>query len=171
MTLRKGSVVQGSPQDELVIVRHRPGHSRRALLWRLLSLLIVAAAAFAAAWFYNYDTVKQLQAERNTLQASLKNNQSSIDMLSQQVGILEKGGQVDRQAADSVRESIRSLEDQVDDLEEELAFYKSIMDPTAVQKGLKIDCWLRLRENMNLDKVCTMNQMMLITLGNWKTTL
>ncbi len=138
MTLRKGSVVQGSQQDELVIVRHRPGHARRALFWRLVSLVVVAAAAFAAAWFYNIDTVKRLRAERDTLQSSLQNNQASIDMLSQQVGILEKGGQVDRQAADSVRESIRSLEDQVDGLEEELAFYKSIMDPAAVTKGLKI---------------------------------
>jgi len=138
MTLRKGSVVTGSEQDELVIVRHRPGYARRRMLVRLFVMVLVAAVSFGVAWFYHLDAMKKLVKERDMLRQAMNMNESSISTLTRQVGILEKGGQVDRQAADTVRSSIRSLEDQVDDLEEELAFYKSIMDPAAVQKGLKI---------------------------------
>ncbi|WP_221792919.1 DUF6776 family protein [Oceanobacter mangrovi] len=138
MALQKGSVVKGSPQDELVIISHRRGYASRGRFMRFMLLLLVAGATFAATWFYHLESVRTLQTERDQLAQALNSSASSIDSLSQKVGVLEKGGEVDRQAADTVRGSIRSLEDQVVNLEEEVSFYKSIMDPAAIEKGLKI---------------------------------
>lgn len=46
--------------------------------------------------------------------------------------------EVDRQAADELRESIRALRNEVAALQEEATFYKSLMAPSTVAKGLQI---------------------------------
>ncbi|MDP2504732.1 DUF6776 family protein [Oceanobacter sp. 3_MG-2023] len=139
MPLKPGAAVKGSSQDELVILSlEHPGRAPRPRFWILILLVFVAAGGFAAGWVGSYRLLDSLQTERDQLLRDLSRNEQTITELTQHVGILEKGGEVDRYAADSVRGSIRSLEQQVDDLERDVAFYKSIMDPDAVEKGLKI---------------------------------
>ncbi|WP_369856322.1 DUF6776 family protein [Candidatus Thalassolituus haligoni] len=138
MALNKGTAVLGSLQDELVISRRRPGRELRSRFWMLLLLLLAVGSGFAGGWFGSLRMLESLQAQRDQLLSDLSRNEQTITDLTQHVGILEKGGEVDRYAADSVRGSIRSLEQQVDDLEQDVAFYKSIMDPDAVEKGLRI---------------------------------
>ena len=82
--------------------------------------------------------MKVLKEENGYLKDGLRTSEKTIEDLSQRVAVLEKGGEVDRQAADGFRETVKSLKDQVSVLEQEVAFYKGIMAPGSADKGLRI---------------------------------
>ncbi|TNC91939.1 DUF6776 family protein [Thalassolituus sp.] len=132
------AVVKGSVQHELVIVKRAPGFR----LWRFFWLLALIAGTAAGGYFYGYyDSrmqVRNLTTERDFLAGSLRKSEQTIDDLTQRVAILEKGGEVDRRAAEDFRETVRQLSDEVARLEQDVAFYKGIMAPGSGDKGLRV---------------------------------
>jgi len=132
------AVVKGSVQHELVIVKRRQGFR----FWRFFWLVVLIAGTAAGGYFYGYydsrTQVKNLKTERDFLQGSLRKSEQTIDDLTQRVAILEKGGEVDRRAADDFRETVRQLSDEVARLEQDVAFYKGIMAPGSGDKGLRV---------------------------------
>ncbi|MBM95904.1 MAG: hypothetical protein CMI09_08670 [Oceanospirillaceae bacterium] len=132
------AVVKGSVQHKLEIRQYRPGEQSRARLMVVAMVTVAAAAGFGLGWLGSLDSLDSASKERDQLRQALNESETTISDLAQKVGILEKGGEVDRQAANQVRETIKVLKSQVAGLEEEVAFYKGIMVPGDKPAGLQI---------------------------------
>jgi len=132
------AVVEGSVQDELVIVRRAKGYRFWRAFWLAILILVTAGGGYLYGYFDSYTQMKVLKEENGYLKDGLRTSEKTIEDLSQRVAVLEKGGEVDRQAADGFRDTVKDLKDQVSVLEQEVAFYKGIMAPVSSDKGLRI---------------------------------
>ena len=132
------AVVEGSVQDELVIVRRAKGYRFWRAFWLAILILVTAGGGYLYGYFDSYTQMKVLKEENGYLKDGLRTSEKTIEDLSQRVAVLEKGGEVDRQAADGFRDTVKDLKDQVSLLEQEVAFYKGIMAPGSSDKGLRI---------------------------------
>jgi len=131
-------VVQGSIQDELVIERRASGYRFWRLFWLAFTILITAAGGYIYGFYDSHAQISTLKEERQYLADGLRTSEKTISDLSQRVAVLEKGGEVDRKAADDFRETVRGLREEVATLEQEVAFYKGIMAPGSADKGLRV---------------------------------
>lgn len=131
-------VVRGSRQERLSLVRYDPWLH----FWRVVSFLLLAVAiavgCFFAGQYASLDERRTLAAERNQLQIQIMAAEKELTGYSQRVAVLEKGGEVDRQAAEGIRLTVKELKAQIAMLEEEVSFYKGIMVPSDKDKGLRI---------------------------------
>jgi len=132
------AVVKGSLQHKLVIRQERSGEKRRRQLIVAALVLVAAGVGFGLGWMSSGQTLSATTAERDRLHQALAESELTVSDLAQKVGILETGGEVDRQAANEVRDTIRALKIQVAGLEEEVSFYKGIMVPGDKPAGLQV---------------------------------
>ena len=132
------AVVKGSVQHKLEIRQYRPGEKARARLMVAVMVAVATVAGLGIGWWSSLEALETTSRERDELRKELDESEVTISDLAQKVGILEKGGEVDRAAANQVRETIKVLKGQVAGLEEEVAFYKGIMVPGDKPAGLQI---------------------------------
>lgn len=132
------AVVKGSQQDQLVIRHYKPGQRFRQWLYTLLLLVSIGVCGYLGGVYDSTSTIQQLTLERDSLQNELVSGEREISRLSQRVGVLEKGGEVDRKANEGIRQTVKELKAQISNLEEEVSFYKGIMAPSNKDKGLRI---------------------------------
>lgn len=132
------SVVKGSKQDHLSLVRYDPLHRFWNGVYFLLFITLVAAGCFFGGQYASLEELRALDTERDQLQEQIVEADQEMSTFRQRVGILEKGGEVDRQAAEGIRQTVKALKLQIATLEEEVSFYKGIMAPSGQDKGLRI---------------------------------
>lgn len=132
------AVVIGSVQDELVIRRRAPGFRIWRIVWLVGLILATGVGGYAFGYFDSRTQIKTLKEEKRYLTDGLRTSELTIEDLSQRVAVLQKGGEVDRQAAEDFRETVRALNENLANLEQEVAFYKGIMAPGSIDKGLRI---------------------------------
>lgn len=132
------AVVKGSQQDQLIIRQYRPWERFRRFLYTVLFIAAVGMGGYFGGVYDSMNRIQQLTTARDTLQSALQDAERTITNLTQRVGVLEKGGQVDRKATEGIRQTVKELKAQISTLEEEVAFYKGIMAPSANDKGLRI---------------------------------
>ena len=132
------AVVKGSTQERLSLVRYDPWQRFLRGVYFLLFTAAVAGGCFFAGQYASLNERRVLVAERAQLLEQVVASDQEIRGFSQRVGALEKGGQVDRQAAEGIRQTVKSLKAQIATLEEEVSFYKGIMAPSGQDKGLRI---------------------------------
>lgn len=132
-------------QHKIIIARHRPG-LRAALI--AVGAFVLAVGAFALyAWarattvtdFERAQTeLERLQEERRGLTRDLRAAQNQIDELKNQLVYEQRSTEIDQQSCDSVRTSLGSLQAEVSDLNEQLAFYRGIVSPELSRVGIRI---------------------------------
>jgi|TARA_B110001454_G_scaffold171572_1_gene162436 hypothetical protein len=132
------AVVKGSKQERLSLVRYDPWQRFVRSVYFLLFIAAVAGGCFFAGQYASLNERHALNEERDQLQEQIIAADQEIRGFRQRVGALEKGGEVDRQAAEGIRQTVKSLKAQVATLEEEVSFYKGIMAPSGQDKGLRI---------------------------------
>ena len=132
------AVVKGSQQDRLIIRHYKPGQRFRRFLFTLILIAAVGVGGYFAGVYDSMSSIRQLTSERDSLQTELLQGGREITRLTQRVGVLEKGGEVDRKATEGIRQTVKELKAHVATLEEEVAFYKGIMAPSSNDKGLRI---------------------------------
>jgi len=132
------AVVKGSQQEQLVIRHYKPGQRLRQWLFTLLLLVAIGGGGYLGGVFDSMSSIQQLTLERDSLQNELVDGEREISRLSQRVGVLKKGGEVDRKANEGIRQTVKELKAQISNLEEEVSFYKGIMAPSSKDKGLRI---------------------------------
>lgn len=132
------AVVKGSQQDQLVIRHYQPWQRFRQVFLTLLAFVAVGAGGYFSGVFDSRSNIQQLTGERDSLQGELLSGEREITRLTQRVGVLEKGGEVDRKATEGIRQTVKELKAQIATLEEEVTFYKGIMAPSNKDKGLRI---------------------------------
>ena len=132
------AVVKGSKQTSLRVVNH---DAKKLLRQRLVLVLLcasLAAASFLAGQFSAWNNQQEVNAQRDQLLEDIVASNAEVIRMSQRMAILEKGGEVDRTATESVRQTVINLRSQVATLEEEIIFYKGIMAPSSNKRGLAI---------------------------------
>ena len=132
------AVVKGSTQERLTLVRYDPWQRFVHVIYFLLFTAAVAGGCFFAGQYASLNERRALSAERDQFQEQIIAANQEARGFRQRVGALEKGGEVDRQAAEGIRQTVKSLKAQVATLEEEVSFYKGIMAPSGQDKGLRI---------------------------------
>ena len=132
------AVVKGSKQERLSLVRYDPWQRFIRAVYLLLFTAAVAGGCFFAGQYASLNERRALIEERDQLQEQVIEANQETRGFRQRVGALEKGGEVDRQAAEGIRQTVKSLKAQVSTLEEEVSFYKGIMAPSGQDKGLRI---------------------------------
>ena len=133
------SVVKGSEQSYLMIHQYKPWQRFRRRFYWLLFLIATGAGGYFAGTYDSYEQLNTLTSSRDYLQMKLDEAEHTITNLSQRVNVLEKGGEVDRQATEGIRQTVKELKSQISTLEEEVAFYKGIMAPSSNDKGLRVN--------------------------------
>lgn len=76
--------------------------------------------------------------ERHKLQSNIDTLQESNGMLSQQVANLEREKQVNQQAYKEIKASLESMQNEISELKEEVAFYRGIAAPQDATQGVHI---------------------------------
>ncbi|ASP38228.1 hypothetical protein CHH28_05815 [Bacterioplanes sanyensis] len=132
------AVVKGSQQDRLVIRHYEPGQRVRRFFYFWLTLIVIGAGGYFAGTYQSMETINTLTQQRDSFEGQLLQAERGIEEMTQRVKVLEKGGEVDRQATEGIRQTVRELKAQVSSLEEEVSFYKGIMAPSSGDKGLRV---------------------------------
>jgi hypothetical protein len=130
---------------KVVIKAYRP---------RLRVALVAAgtAALAVAAWgLYSYTRATtvvdfekaqterdRLLQERRDLTGRLREAQTTIGSLKDQIVYLQRSQEIDQQACATVKASLASLQEEVADLHEQVAFYRGIVSPDASRAGVRV---------------------------------
>jgi hypothetical protein len=120
------------------ILIYRPGQ-----LWLRLVLIALLLAA-GGGWLYQRGVqmgvgeAQRLQQERPQLQAEIEKLHQEKRQLADQLAVLERASQIDRQASLDVRQGLGDLQEELAGLRGELAFYQGIMSPGDVEPGIQV---------------------------------
>ena len=126
-----------SQNVKMRVVAHRPG--RRLLLLGVLAL-IVFGAAVAGFLLGNAKSVLDLTYLAALQKLDRANTAQIFDLKSQLVDA-ELSSAVGAQTASQLRENIKELRDETAALKEEVIFYKSLMVPSSIERGLQIEAF------------------------------
>ena len=131
----------GSKQYRSVVVQE---HFGRHLAQRLLIVLLLMAVAVTAYWLGGRSMRADFQAvskDYTELAWRLSIAEVAHKETSQQLVNLEVGGDIDRQAVNDVRLLVSEYKQTINQLNEEISFYKGLMAPTEKERGLGIRSW------------------------------
>ena len=131
----------GSKQYRSVVVQE---HFGRHLAQRLLIVLLLMAVAVTAYWLGGRSMRADFQAvskDYTELAGRLSIAEVAHKETSQQLVNLEVGGDIDRQAVNDVRLLVSEYKQTINQLNEEISFYKGLMAPTEKERGLGIRSW------------------------------
>jgi hypothetical protein len=81
----------------------------------------------------------QMSADRDRIARQLREAQARNEQLQQDVADLQRGRDIDRQAAQEVQKSLASEQQEIASLREQLAFYRGVVSPQALQSGLHVN--------------------------------
>ena len=121
-----------------MVVPYRPG--RRVLFtWLLLTGVAVSAAG---GWGYAYYTTvlaqQGEQAEKRELSSQLTDLRQENEALKRQIAILDRSSAVDQQTGAELQETLTALRQRVAQLEEDVLFYRQVVEEEADETGLVI---------------------------------
>jgi hypothetical protein len=118
----------------MTVVPHTP--VRRAAMLAVLTLLGLAAV------FSGYLLGQHQSGLDRTylglLEEQKRTGEAEVARLRNQLTDVELVRDVDQQAAATLQDNIKALRDEIGGLEEEVTFYKSLMAPSSLSKGLQI---------------------------------
>lgn len=113
-------------------------HSTRRRVLMLVLLALIAAAGSVGGYFVGGAKAGLDTTYVDALETLNSSYETQIDELKRQLVDARLGKDVDAQASQQLRENIKQLRDEVAALKEEVTFYKSLMAPSSVERGLQI---------------------------------
>jgi len=119
--------VKGSKQDYLVLKPHRPVRKVVLGVFGFLFFVGVLVLCFGLGQQYERD-----------LQILAPGQRAQLESLREKVVTLERDRLVDQVAIENARGSLKTLEVQVAQQNKAIAFYRSIMAPESIEKGLHV---------------------------------
>ena len=132
------NVVKGSRPVKMMVVPYRPG---QRVMFTLLMLIGVAASA-AGGWGYAYYTTvlaKQgEQADTRELSAQIAELRQENEALKRQAAIMDRLSAVDQQTGAELQETLTALRQRVAQLEEDVLFYRQVVEEETKETGLVI---------------------------------
>ena len=130
----------GNSAGSMRVVRHDPVKERRQQ--RMLVLLFVFFGAMSY-WFgaSQGQDDSELRQENSGLKSQLSQMEERNETLASRVAVLERSSLIDRQAAESVRVTVRELEEQKAELRRTKAFYQSVIAPEDLKEGVRLNAF------------------------------
>lgn len=126
--------VKGSKHYPMKVVPHRPLREWGVRAGVVLAFVGVLAASYAHRQWHNKSMIEELaQTKVNLVQA-----QATETQLRQQLANVAVGAEVDRQSSQDVRQEISALKEQVQLQQQQLKFYRTLMNPAEGKQGLAI---------------------------------
>ena len=116
------------------VVAHRP----RTRLFMLFLFGLVATAGLVGGFYFGNAKAGLDVTYIGALEDLDQANTAQIVALKSELVDAELSREVDAQAAAQLREDIKSLRDEAAGLKEEVTFYKSLMAPSSIERGLQI---------------------------------
>ena len=110
-----------------------PGRARRMRLAGLLLVLALPLAFYAGSWWQARSGPVEGQQ-----QARVAELQRELDTLRQRLAVVSSGEQLAQQANEQSRLTIKLLEEQIYQQQQDLAFYKGVLAPASRREGLRI---------------------------------
>ncbi len=102
----------------------------RAMAWgAAIIVLLVLAVSFYAGFRYGLGESGVLLQRNKSLVMQTSDYERQVSELTQQVAIAEKAAEIDRLAAEEVRQSLLAEQLQVSSLQKDLDFYRSLVAP------------------------------------------
>lgn len=131
-------VVKGSKQDKMIVVPYRPAQAwgLRALVACLLLVCVVASYVLGRQQGLRENGAARL--ERDELAVAMEVLGSENDALKAQLLNQQQSGEVDKQALAQVQETVRSLRENISQLQEDVLFYKQISSSENTEQGLVV---------------------------------
>jgi hypothetical protein len=133
--------VTGSKQYRSIVVQDRPSR-RRLMILSVIALLVVVAQL---AYWYGGQSIsadyQKLSQDHNEVVEQLSLSKARYDDASQQLTNLQLGSDIDRMAVNDVRSTVSEHKQTINQLNEEINFYKGLMAPTERERGLGIRSW------------------------------
>ncbi len=124
--------------SRLIIKPHSLRQRRLRLVLALLALGLAGWGVFLAGQLSAGLDNDSLRAERDQLRMRLAEAEASNRQLSGRIAVLERAGQIDRQAYGEVERSLKQVQDEILELKEEVAFYRGIVSPAETASGLSV---------------------------------
>ncbi len=124
--------------SRLIIKSHSLRQRRLRLVLALLALGLAGWGVFLAGQLSAGLDNDSLRAERDQLRTRLAEAEASNRQLSGRIAVLERTGQIDRQAYGEVERSLKQVQDEIFELKEEVAFYRGIVSPAETASGLSV---------------------------------
>ena len=134
MLWQKVSSLLGAGSGGVRVVDHQPG--RRALLLVLLAGVVVATAGLG--FWLGRATSALDRTYLETLEVRHQASDARAATLTRQLADARLAQSIDAQAAQSLRDTVGELRGEVAGLREEVTFYKSLMAPSELNRGLQI---------------------------------
>jgi hypothetical protein len=128
-----------------VIRQHRPVRNLIIVGVGVVAIGVSAYAIHLNAIAWAQDELSALYAERDELMVTVETIRTGNTALRERVAILERAQQVEGKAYENVDVHLRSLQDEVLALKEEIAFYRGIVS-AGKEKGLKIQTFVLDKE-------------------------
>ena len=124
--------------SHLVVKRRSAWHSRASVAGiTLLGILMAWGTYEFGRYRAGFDTLAASEAIE-VLQGQISKLEQKHGDLREQNAVLERSGQIERQAYKQLEGAVTGLQDEILELKEELAFYRGIVSPTDATKGLKL---------------------------------
>ena len=124
--------------SQLVVRHHNP-------VQYVIIVSVIVVAVVVGGWYlldagrgqagFDFNHLEDEYQELKSQHDSVVNENHS---LREEVAILKQGGKIEEQAYGEVRNSLTDLQDEILELKEEVAFYRSIVTPGESSKGLRI---------------------------------
>lgn len=133
--------VKGSEQYRSVVIRSRPERKLGGILGAITAFIIINAIAFWAGGYVMSAANERLVMERDQAVSKLSHLDSKYQQASQNLVNSSVGSQIDRQAVEDVRGTVREHRQTIAELNEEISFYKGLMSPTDRERGLSFRSW------------------------------
>lgn len=125
-------------RHRLVVRPHRP--LRNGILYTVIAVAIVTMVLGAFEFGRSRGGYDSTEASR--LQGSMQREIDTLNKLNRElrerIALLERSSEIDREAREEVQSNLASMQDEVLELREELAFYRGIVSPEDAQAGLRI---------------------------------
>jgi hypothetical protein len=125
-------------EERVEVRRYRPSARRRLLLLLLLGLVVALGVSFQFGYRLGGEHYQETLRQLNEWRQQAESQQIRADTLEQQLANLERGAAVDRQVIEEVRSALRDARRQGAALQEEITFYKGLMDPGNGVRGLDL---------------------------------
>ncbi len=122
----------------LKVKHHHPWKARILIALGVIGLTVGGWSLFDyGRYMAGYDSA-EVDLERVELLGTVDALQREIEKLREQKAQLERAAQIERQAYNELDSNLKSLQGEILELKEELAFYRGIVSPRDASRGLRL---------------------------------
>ncbi|OED49218.1 hypothetical protein ACH42_01970 [Endozoicomonas sp. (ex Bugula neritina AB1)] len=127
--------------SNMKVIHHDPVRERRKQKALIILIMCFGVMAYWFGGIRNASESESLKQKNSQLQSDLSRLQSQNEKLASRVAVLERSGQIDRQATENVRTQVRELEEEKAEIIRNMAFYQSIIAPEDLREGVKLNAF------------------------------